>query len=135
MWRPVFAISVACFAVSVLQADDLPLRIPKIPEWKLMKAVNPEYPLAALRAHIQGTVCFDVIIGKDGHVERLRLINGHRMLVAAARQAIQQWVYRPTLEAGKPVRVRTTIRIPFQLDEFGRPEKQFGSNHNQPAEL
>jgi len=92
-------------------------------EWKLLHKVDPEYPSAALRGRIQGIVRFTAIIGKDGHIERLRLISGHPLLVRAARKAAEQWVYRPTLLSDKPVRVITEIYVYFQLDPYGNPRK------------
>ena len=38
-------------------------------------------------------------------------------LVKAAREAVQQWVYRPTLLNGNPVEVVTQIDINFTLSE------------------
>jgi protein TonB len=94
--------------------------MPLMPERKLLHKVDPEYPPAALQHRIQGTVRFNAIIGKDGHIERLRLIDGHPLLVRSARQAVQQWIYRPALLGDKPVRVITQIDVPFQLDHFGK---------------
>jgi TonB family protein len=86
--------------------------------------VDPKYPPAALRHRIQGTVRFEALIGKDGYVERLRLLSGHALLVRAAREAARQWVYRPTLLRGKPTRVITEIEVEFQLDSYGNPAKK-----------
>jgi periplasmic protein TonB len=95
-----------------------------MPEWQLLHRVDPEYPSAALAHRIQGTVRFSAIIAKDGHIEALRLISGHPLLVPAARKAAQQWIYRPTLLGDKPVRVITTIDVPFRLDAYGNPAKE-----------
>jgi TonB family protein len=86
--------------------------------------VDPKYPPAALRRRIEGTVRFEALIGKDGYVERLRLLSGHPLLVRAAREAAQQWVYRPTLLRGNPARVITEIEVEFQLDSYGNPAKK-----------
>jgi protein TonB len=94
-----------------------------MPEWQLLHQVDPEYPSAALAHRIQGTVRFSAIIAKDGHIEALRLISGHPLLVRAARKAAQQWIYGPTLFGDKPVRVITTIDVQFRLDAYGNPVK------------
>jgi periplasmic protein TonB len=91
-----------------------------MPEGKLLHKVDPEYPPAALQHRIHGIVRFNAIIGKDGHIERLRLIDGHPLLVRAAREAVQQWIYRPTLLGDKPVRVITQIAVPFELNPYGK---------------
>ena len=99
------------------------LRTPLLPESQLRYKVEPEYRAAAVERRIQGIVRFTATIGKDGQIERLRLISGHPLLVRAARVAAEQWIYRPTLSGGKPIRVITTVDIHFQLDSYGRPLK------------
>jgi protein TonB len=120
-------------AAAAPQTTDEPvLRTPSMPEWKLLHGVDPEYPSAALQYRIQGTVRFSASIGKDGHIERLRLISGHPLLVRAAREAAQQWIYRPTLLGNKPVRVMTEIEIHFQLDPYGKPLRIRGTGYAGP---
>lgn len=108
-------------AVGCAAAQEEMLRAPSMPESDLLHKVDPKYPPEALRRQIQGTVRFEVIIGKDGRIQRLRLVSGHPLLVEAARQAVQHWVYRPTLLRGKPVRVVTEIDVQFRLDAHGNP--------------
>jgi TonB family protein len=101
--------------------DEAVLRVPVMPEWKLLHKVTPEYPTAALQHHIQGVVRFTAEIGKDGRIERLSLVSGHPLLVSAARQAAKQWTYRPATVHGSPVRVITQIEVCFVLDARGHP--------------
>jgi protein TonB len=83
----------------------------------LIHKVAPEYPDLAKQARIQGVVRFSVMIGKDGSVESLNLVSGHPLLVDAAKTAVQQWQYKPTLLNGEPVRVATTVDVNFNLQE------------------
>lgn len=83
----------------------------------LVHKVAPEYPDLAKQARIQGAVRFSVVVGKDGSVESLNLISGHPLLVDAAKTAVQQWQYKPTLLNGDPVRVATTVDVNFTLQE------------------
>jgi TonB family protein len=83
----------------------------------LVVNVNPVYPPLAKQARIQGTVKFNVVIGKDGRIENLTLVSGHPLLVTAAQTAMQQWVYRPTLLNGQPVPVVTTAQVMFTLNQ------------------
>jgi TonB family protein len=111
------ALLMAALAAAAPQAADEPiLGTPSMPEWMLIRQVDPEYPAAALQYRIQGSVRFVAVIGKDGRIEGLRLISGHPLLVVAARAAAERWIYRPTLRDGKPVRVLTQIEIGFRLD-------------------
>jgi TonB family protein len=82
----------------------------------LIKKVIPVYPPKAKEAHVQGTVRFQVIIGNDGLIKNVQLVSGHPLLVRAAQDAVQQWVYKPTLLNGEPVEVITTVDVGFSLD-------------------
>lgn len=83
---------------------------------KLIHSVAPEYPREARKMHIQGTVHLHAVIGKDGRVEDLSVIDGDPDLARAAMKAVHQWRYEPTLLDGKPVEVDTTIAVVFNLN-------------------
>lgn len=89
----------------------------EVAEANLIKEVDPVYPLLARQARISGTVGFTADIGTDGKVQFLQLERGHPLLVNAAREAVLQWVYRPTLLNGNPVAVTTTIEVPFHIPQ------------------
>ena len=84
-------------------------------QMNLIEKVTPAYPPEAKEQRIQGKVTFTANIGKDGRVMSLELISGDPILAEAARQAVQQWVYRPTLLNGEPVEVVTQIDVNFTL--------------------
>ncbi|MDR3737697.1 MAG: energy transducer TonB [Terracidiphilus sp.] len=118
----VLAIMAGFMAGGCIRAEDgAVLQVPAMPEWKLLHQVSPEYPALALQRHIQGVVRFTALIGKDGRIERLSLISGHPLLVAAAARAAKQWIYRPMTIHGNPARVSTRIAVTFALDERGKP--------------
>ena len=77
-----------------------------------LKKVTPVYPTLAKSARIQGTVNFNANIAPDGTVSQLTLVNGHPLLVEAARTAVMQWVYAPSGAAAQ-----TQISINFTLQE------------------
>jgi len=83
----------------------------------LINKTPPAYPALAKAARVQGTVNFEVTIGKDGHVENLKLLSGPPLLVQAAMEAVRQWVYKPTLLNGEPMNVLTTVEVNFTLSE------------------
>jgi protein TonB len=58
-------------------------------------------------------VRFSIIVGKDGTVLNVQLVSGHPLLVAAAHQAVKQYVYKPTLLNNKPVEVVTEVSVDF----------------------
>jgi TonB family protein len=81
----------------------------------LITQVDPIYPPLAMQARIQGVVRFTIVIGKDGRVSNTELVNGHPLLIAAASDAVRQWVYKPTLLNGEPVEVVTQVDVNFTL--------------------
>jgi TonB family protein len=81
----------------------------------LLSKADPVYPPLGRQAGVQGVVRFNVIIGKDGHVESVQLVSGHPILVASATEAVKQYVYKPTLLNGQPVEVMTQVEVNFTL--------------------
>ncbi len=81
----------------------------------LMTKVDAIYPPLALQARIQGVVRFNIVIGKEGRVSNIQLVSGHPLFVAAATDALRQWVYKPTLLNGEPVEVVTEADVNFTL--------------------
>jgi protein TonB len=81
----------------------------------LIRNVKPVYPAIARQAGIQGEVILQAVIGKDGHIEKLHAVSGHPMLIKAALDAVQQWLYRPYLLNGEPVEVETQITVRFTV--------------------
>jgi protein TonB len=82
---------------------------------KLVFGPRPSYPRTALITRTQGTVRIQAIIGRNGSISNLQVISGHPLLIDAARQAVQQWRYQPTLLNGEPVEVITEIDVNFTL--------------------
>ena len=82
---------------------------------KLIRKVIPEYPVLAKGARISGVVHLIGIIAKDGTIRNLQLIGGHPILARAALEAVEQWVYEPTLLNGEPVEVIAPIEVSFTL--------------------
>jgi TonB family protein len=83
----------------------------------LMQKVQPLYPLQAKQDHVQGKVQFTVLIGKDGHVQNVDLVSGEPVLADAAKEAVEKWVYKPTLLNGQPVEVVTQVDVNFTLSQ------------------
>lgn len=55
----------------------------------------------------------DAVIGEDGHVVGVQSISGNPVLMDAAKDAVMQWVFRPTLLNGEPIQVITKVCVPF----------------------
>lgn len=86
---------------------DLPARIVNVP---------PVYPQMALAARVAGYVILEAVIGEDGSVRDVRVLKSIPLLDEAARTAVRQWKYKPTLLNGQPVPVVMTVTVSFKLD-------------------
>jgi len=84
---------------------------------KMLKRVNPKYPVDAKAEGIEGTVLLRTIISKDGDPLSLEPINKlvDNRLVQSALEAVRQWKWETTLLNGQPVEVITEIQINFTL--------------------
>jgi protein TonB len=91
------------------------LRISHMDPGMLISSVEPRYPELAKRARIQGAVLLAALIDRNGHIANLHTLEGHPLLVEAARDAVRQWRYRPTILNGQPVEVETQIQVKFTL--------------------
>jgi protein TonB len=85
--------------------------------YRIKEKVDPAYPALARQAGISGEVTLEVTIGEDGRVQSVKPLSGHPLLAAAARDAVQQWTYTPTLLNNNPVTVITTVTVPFDLNQ------------------
>ena len=82
---------------------------------KLIKQVRPVYPALALDARITGVVRLEMMIDRNGAVESTKVISGHPFLTQAARDAVSQSRYTPTIINGEPVRVISEVAVKFEL--------------------
>jgi hypothetical protein len=83
----------------------------------LISKIDPVYPMVDRRESIEGAVWLDATIGKDGHVRSARPISGSTVLFDAAKGAVMQWVYRPTLLNNEPIDVVLRVCVPFAMRE------------------
>ncbi len=84
-------------------------------EGNLIYRVQPNYPVLARQARIQGQVVLRAIISREGAIENLQVLSGHPMLAPAAVDAVRQWRYRPYVLNGEPVAVETQVTVNFVL--------------------
>lgn len=60
---------------------------------RLLRTVEPEYPVTLRHLNIGGTVRLEVTISSKGNVENVELLGGNPILGDAAIAAVKQWVY------------------------------------------
>ncbi len=80
---------------------------------ELIHNVKALYPESARQLQLQGTVLLQIVVGKDGHVEKIVPVSGHPLLRGPAIEAVQQWIYRPVLSCGPPVEIVNTAYVSF----------------------
>ena len=96
-------------------ADNQPVRVPEeVQAGKLVSQPRVAAPVDAKGARIRGVVRLQALIGTDGRVKNVSVLNGPAALQAAALENARQRQYQPTVMNGKPVEVETQISINFQ---------------------
>lgn len=83
---------------------------------KLVTKVQPIYPEGSKQIRDSGLVVLQIVIGTDGWVHGLEVQSAPSTLLAAsALAAVSQWRYQPYLFRGKPVEVKTTVKVIYSL--------------------
>ena len=76
-----------------------------------------EYPKEAKRKGIQGYVLFNLLIGKDGHVQRSKILESvpEGVFDDAASASVSQWRFEPATYQGEAVKVWAKQKITFKF--------------------
>ena len=82
---------------------------------RLIYSIQPDYPLLARQAQVQGTVSIDAVIDEDGNVVEAHAISGSPLLIPAALQAVAKWKYEPSYLNGMPISVELTVDVIFRF--------------------
>ncbi len=93
--------------------DPLPWRGDFTPPSRFVSPL-PTYPQSAWATGVQGTVTLEVVVGRDGRVSRVEVLEGlPHGISEAAVEAVQRWRFRPATRDGEPVAVfhRLTLRF------------------------
>ncbi len=81
----------------------------------LISMPPPKYPDLAREANVEGTVVLRALVGKDGTVQDVKVIQGNDMLNGEAIAAAKQAKFKPALQQHRPVAVWVQIPIKFSL--------------------
>lgn len=80
----------------------------------LETTVKPQFPDALRRTHGQGTVLLYARIEADGTISHIKTLqSASPILERVAREAVEQWRYKPASCQGTPVKVETVIETQF----------------------
>jgi protein TonB len=87
----------------------------KVQAPRIIRQVQPIYPIIAKEARVTGQVAIDCVIDEHGDIAQLKVVSGSPLLMTAAVNAVEQWKYQPTLLNGVPIPVEMVVTVTFQL--------------------
>lgn len=88
-----------------------------ISEPKKVIDASPVYPDLARSARLAGKVILEVVIGPDGKVQSVKILQSVPALDEAAVAAVKRWVFEPTILNGVAVPVLMTVSLKFPPDK------------------
>ncbi len=74
---------------------------------------KPVYPAIAQAAHVKGTVRLRAVIGTDGRIAELHVLDGPLMLRQAALDAVWQWTFEPYFHQARLTLIVAEIAVSF----------------------
>jgi periplasmic protein TonB len=78
--------------------------------------VAPVYPTIALQARRPGLVILQAVIDERGDVREVKVLRSDPLFDEAARTAVRQWRFTPTLLNGQAVPVVMSVTVTFSVD-------------------
>jgi TonB family protein len=100
-------------------AEHEPLRDQPMPNMQAphpLRKVDPKYFPAALDEKVEGKVRLAAVIRKDGHVERVELLQHlDTRLDQSSLEALAKWEFEPAVRNGTPIDVDAVFEIPFHI--------------------
>ena len=77
----------------------------------------PEYPEEAMTKGIQGDVIFKIAVDETGKITASIPVEGDPLLVAASKDALRTFRFRPYLLNGTPTRVQSQLGFHFSVEK------------------
>lgn len=91
------------------------LRISSAAAEVVSQPVRPGYPVLARQMKVQGSVILQALIGRDGLIQNLQVLNGPPILADAAEEAVRQWRFKPHYLNNQPIETQTSITVNFTI--------------------
>ncbi|HVP84895.1 MAG TPA: energy transducer TonB [Rhizomicrobium sp.] len=121
MKRSIAAPFVALFFAFAAHAEDkLPADITPPKPANAHTITRDDYPEISRALHETGSVILKITINTDGHVSDPEVVQSSgfpRLDQAAAETVTRSWLYTPATKDGKPMTVRTEVRVNFLQDQ------------------
>jgi len=84
---------------------------------RVLKTTLPDYTERARSFGISGTVKVDVLVGSDGHVRDVKIIQSVGYgLDEAVVDSVRKWEFRPATKDGSPVEAVAPVECNFRTD-------------------
>lgn len=79
---------------------------------------QPAYPTGQLRLEREGEVSVRVLVGTDGRVKQIELIDSPHVdfWSATRKQALNKWRFTPATKDGKPFESWMTLKVRFEIN-------------------
>jgi TonB family protein len=92
-------------------------KVPYRENYVILKMIEPIYPLYALENGMEGYVLVEAYISERGSVESVwvRTAYGDKSFEESAVDAVEQFLFKPAKEAGKPIPFWVSFLIRFEL--------------------
>ena len=95
---------------------------PSMHELKPLTRPNPDYPLSARRACIEGVVKFSFQVDKHGIVKDVEITESpHCLLSATVVESVKQWRFAPMIELPEGALIGDSSFIKFGISEARCP--------------
>jgi periplasmic protein TonB len=79
----------------------------------LIRRIEPLYPPLARQMRREGRVEMRARIATDGSIQSLEVVGGDPIFYQSAKDAVSQWLYRPTVLNGQKVEIDTYITVMY----------------------
>jgi protein TonB len=89
---------------------------PSVPLYELNPP--PEYPMAARRRSLEGTVLLKVLVDESGQAAQVKVVrgSGHDLLDRSALDGVRKWRFTPGRRLGRPQPMWVQVPVRFQLN-------------------
>ncbi len=107
-------------AGTIRQIPELPKPVFKsaLRDPRFARDFQPDYPVGKLRLEIEGSVKVRVLVGTDGRVRQVQILEASDRDFAKAteRQALKAWRFKPATRDGIPVEDWQTLTVRFDIN-------------------
>jgi protein TonB len=89
---------------------------PDITPPRIIYSPDPTYDEASRKAKVSGIVVLAIVVNSEGNAEDVKVTKSlSHSLDQRAIDAVAQWRFTPAMKDGKPVAVRTYVRVKYSL--------------------